>query len=90
MNIKTDKAGVVSHEHIISKGFTVFETTEGSGMCGESWSIPQYTNGKIYIMGGYWTWYIRKTPQGDDLFDGWWNTNEEFDNTLEQINAQLK
>lgn len=85
MNITTDKAGAVSHKHILSKGFEVFETMDGNDMGQMSWSIPQYKNEKCVIVGGYWHWKV-KDNNGRELFGGWWNSNEEFDNTLSDLN----
>lgn len=80
MNIRTNSAGSVDHEHILSKGFKVFKTIEGSDQ-GLSWSIPQYKNEKCTIEGGYWHWKV-KDNEGNELFGGWWNSNEEFDKTM--------
>lgn len=84
MNIRTNQAGAVSHEHILSKGFEVFETMEGEDMGQMSWSIPQYRNEKCVIVGGYWDWEIRDS-NSNKLFSGWWNSNEEFDITLKEL-----
>jgi hypothetical protein len=84
MNITTDKAGAVSLEHILSKGFTVFKTIEGNDMGQMDWSIPQFTNGEITIEGGYWTWVIYDKNR-KELFRGWWNTNDEFDKTISEL-----
>lgn len=85
MNIRTFNSGSVSEHHILSKGFEIFETIEGNDMGQMSYEIPQYTNGYITINGGYWN-YVIKDKDGVVLFDGWWNSNDEFDETLEIIN----
>lgn len=84
MNIRNDAAGCVDHEHILNRGFKVFDTIVGNDM-GMSWSIPQYKNSKCTIIGGYWHWKI-KDNSGKELFGGWWNSNEEFDRTVEDLN----
>lgn len=90
MNIKTDAAGAVKNKDFEDLGFKIFETAEGSGMCGESWSIPQWSkDNRIFIVGGYWTWYIRTSPDGRDIWEGWWNTKEELEQTLKEIESQI-
>lgn len=48
------------------------------------WSIPQYTNEKCVIIGGYWNWIV-KDHKGNELFSGWWNSNDEFDITMAEL-----
>lgn len=86
MNIRQNNAGYVTQKHIESKGFHVFETIEGSGM--ENYTMPQYKNDKIKILGGYWTYYITDM-KGKSLWEGWWNSNEEFDTTIAEIESKL-
>lgn len=86
MNIRTDAAGSVKDEHIISKGFRVFEKIGGNDMGQMEWEIPQYTNDKVKITGGYWTWCVTDM-NGQKLWEGWWNTNEEFDVTMAELGA---
>jgi len=86
MNIKTDAAGAVKDEHIISKGFKVFDTIKGNDMGQMEWEIPQYTNGKVKIVGGYWNWVV-KNMEGQKLWEGWWNSNDEFDATMTELGA---
>lgn len=88
MNIRTIAAGSVTDEHIKSRGFVVFETIEGNDMGQMEYSIPQYTNGKVKIVGGYWTWYV-KDMEGKTLWEGWWNSNDEFDETMKQLNINI-
>lgn len=86
MNIRTNDAGAVSESHIKSRGFSVYKIIEGSDMEQSSFSLPQFTNGELTIKGGYWNYSIYK--DGKSVFDGWWNTNEEFDETLREISAK--
>ena len=84
MNIRRSDAGIVSNEYILSKGFTVYETIKGNDMGQMEYELPQYTNGEITIEGGYWTYFI-KDKAGNCLWEGWWNSNDEFDNTLNNL-----
>jgi hypothetical protein len=81
MNIRTNEAGSVEHSHILSKGFEVFNTIGGNDMGQMEWEIPQYTNGKLKITGGYWNWIVTNM-KNEKLWEGWWNTNEEFDKII--------
>ncbi len=85
MNIHNNSAGCVSGKHIESKGFEVFEIFEGNDMGQMSYSMPQYQNDKIQILGGYWNYVIKDRETGNQLFEGWWNSNEEFDNTIDNL-----
>ena len=89
MNITNDKAGAVSHEHILKRGFKVFETIEGSDMGQMSWSMPQFKNDKIRILGGYWNYVIKPLNSNKTIWEGWWNSNEEFDETINEINKVI-
>lgn len=88
MNICKTSAGSVSASHIESRGFKIFKTMRGSDMGQGEWDIPQFTNEKIKIVGCYWTWFV-KDMDDNELWQGWWNTNEEFDKTIEEINNLL-
>jgi hypothetical protein len=85
MNILKDEAGAVKQEHILSRGFTVYHT-EVVYDIDSSCHLPQFTNGEFKITGGYWN-YVIKNSQDEELFSGWWNSNEEFDETLKSIGA---
>lgn len=85
MNILNDKAGYVTKEHIVNCGFEVFKTLEGSDMGQMTFSLPQYKNKKCKILGGYWN-YIIQDHKGKKLWEGWWNSNEEFDKTMLELN----
>ena len=74
----------VSHDHILSRGFKVFETIEGNDMGQMSWSIPQYQNEKCKIVGGYWVWKVEDN-NGKELLMGWWNSDEEFDREMSKL-----
>lgn len=84
MNIRKDSAGCVTNKHIQSKGFIIFDTIEGNDMGQMDYSIPQYKNDKYKIVGGYWNWTIQDL-NGKKLWEGWWNSNEEFDETLNSL-----
>lgn len=86
MNIHTDAAGCVTDAHIESRGFKVFNTMEGRDI-DSSWSIPQYQNEKVRIVGGYWNWSVIDRVSGKELWSGWWNSNDEFDQTMREIGA---
>ena len=81
MNIHTDKAGYATGKHIKKSGFTVFDTITGNDMGQMDWEIPQYENDKCKITGGYWEWCI-KDLEGNEIWRGWWNSNDEFDQTM--------
>jgi hypothetical protein len=86
MNIRTNEAGYVTNEHILSSGFKVFETIKGNDMGQSSFSLPQYENDQFKILGGYWN-YVIKDLNDKTLWEGWWNSNEEFDETINQLSA---
>jgi hypothetical protein len=81
MNIHKDSAGYVTSKHILSKGFRIFDTIEGNDMGQMSYSMPQYKNDKCEILGGYWN-YVIKDNKDQQVWEGWWNSNAEFDKTL--------
>lgn len=85
MNITNDEAGYVTNEHIKSRGFEVFDTIEGNDMGQMSYSLDQYQNDKIQILGGYWNYVIKDRETGNKLWEGWWNSNEEFDQTINEL-----
>lgn len=85
MNILTNEAGTVNEQHIKSKGFKVFDEIIGSDMGQYEYSLPQYRNDKCTITGGYWNWKI-KNNNDVVLFSGWWNSNKEFDETINKLN----
>lgn len=87
MNIKKDSAGTVSHEHILSKGFWVYDYMRGNDQGQMEWEIPQYTNGKYFIQNGYWTWNILDAHE-KEIMRIWWNSNEEFDKTFEELDVK--
>ena len=86
MNIYKDSAGCVTGEHILSVGFEVFDTIKGNDM-GMAYAMPQYQNQNIQIVGGYWSYTIKERSTGKKLWDGWWNSNDEFDKTMAELGA---
>lgn len=84
MNITNNSAGYVSDEHIKSKGFKVFDVIEINDMGQTTYSLQQFKNDKFQIIGGYWN-YVIKDLNGNKLWDGWWNSNEEFDETITKL-----
>lgn len=87
MNILKDSAGYVTHKHIESRGFKVFETREINDMGQSTIQMPQYQNDKVKICGGYWSYTVRDTKTGKEIWQGWWNSNEEFDLTMAELGA---
>ena len=87
MNIHEDSAGYVTGKHIESRGFKVFDTIEGNDMGQMSYSMPQYQNDKVQILGGYWNYVVKDIKTGQKLWEGWWNSNEEFDVTMTELGA---
>lgn len=85
MNVHTDKSGSVSQDHIEKSGFEIFATIDGSDMGQMCYSLPQFTNGDIQIIGGYWNYIIKDIKTGKKLWEGWWNSNKEFDETIKNI-----
>lgn len=80
MNILKDSAGCVTQKHIKSKGFEVFEIIEGF-----DYALPQYHNDKFQIVGGYWNWIVKDIKTGEKIWNGWWNSNDEFDQTMSEL-----
>ena len=87
MNIHKDSAGYVTGKHIESRGFKVFDTIEGNDMGQMSYSMPQYQNEKVQILGGYWNYVVKDIKTGQKLWEGWWNSNDEFDTTMAKLGA---
>tara|TARA_R110000822_G_scaffold248615_1_gene376224 strand:- start:1 stop:267 length:267 start_codon:yes stop_codon:yes gene_type:complete len=87
MNIHNDNAGYVTRKHIESVGFEVFDTIEGTDMGQMDYSMPQYQNDKVKITGGYWNYIVKDIKTGQKLWEGWWNSNDEFDGTMSELKA---
>jgi len=85
MNIRTNEAGYVDDKHILKNGFKVFETIEGNDMGQMGYSLPQYQNDKFKILGGYWNYSVVDRKTENKLWEGWWNSNEEFDKTISEL-----
>ena len=84
MNIRKDEAGYVTDDYIKASGFIVTKTHTGQG-----YELYDYQkDGKLFLTGGYWTYYLRDRG-GNLLFEGWWNSNEEFDTTIEEAEKSL-
>ena len=86
MNIYKNSAGRASENHILNSGFEVFDTIEGNDMGQMSFSLPQFKNSRMKITGGYWNYTIKDIKTEEKLWEGWWNSNEEFDETINIIN----
>jgi len=84
MNIHKDSAGYVTAKHILSKGFEVFNTIEGNDMGQMIYLMPQYKNANCKILGGYWN-YVVKDNDDITIWEGWWNSNCEFDKTMSDL-----
>ncbi len=90
MNIRKDEAGYVTGKYILESGFKIDKENIYSDMGQGSYTLTDYSkNNKLFLTGGYWTYYI-KNKQGDLLFEGWWNSNEEFDNTIIKLEKDEK
>ena len=88
MNIRTDKAGAVTGKYFLSKGFKIDNETDVRDGERGGWTLTDYSKGNIHISGGYWTWYV-KDKNGKSLGEYWWNTEEEFDKTLKQLENEI-
>lgn len=89
MNIRTNDAGMVSDEHILKSGFKVDKENTYSDMGQSTYTLTDFSkDGKLFLTGGYWTYHI-KDKNGNLLFEGWWNTNEEFDRTIAELEANM-
>ena len=88
MNILKDSAGAVSSKHIKKRGFEVFETAKSNDM-GQVIEMPQYQNDEIQIVGGYWNYIVKNRKTGATLWLGWWNSNDEFDETINELLAKI-
>lgn len=87
MNIRNDKAGYVTDAHIIQSGFKAFDNGNyfsDQGMEGRKQVLPEFTDGVLYISGGYWNYEI-KNFQGKLLWSGWPNSNQEFDDVISEL-----
>ena len=90
MNITKDSAGSVSQKHILSKGFGIFKIDECNDMGQATYEFPQYKREDgVKITGGYWSYNI-ENKNGDVLFNGWWNSDEEFDETMSHVDYLIK
>jgi hypothetical protein len=83
MNIRTNEAGCVTNEHKVDEENTYSDMGESS------YTLTDYSkDDKLFLTGGFWTYYI-KDKKGKTLFEGWWNSNDEFDETIRKLEAQL-
>ena len=90
MNIRTNDSGYVTNEHILKSGFKVDEEHVHSDMGQGSFTLKDFSkDGKLFLTGGYWNYYI-KDKDGNLLFEGWWNSNEEFDNTIRELEKKIE
>jgi uncharacterized protein YozE (UPF0346 family) len=90
MNITKDSAGSASQKHILSKGFSIFKIDEVNDMGQATYEFPQYKRDDgVKITGGYWSYNV-ENANGDVLFHGWWNSDKEFDETIEHIDYLAK
>ena len=89
MNIRKNSAGYVTNEHILRSGFKVDKENIYSDMGQGSFTLTDYSkDNKLFLTGGYWNYYIRD-KNGKKLFEGWWNSNEEFDKTISELESKL-
>lgn len=87
MNIRSNKAGAVTKEHIEKRGFKVYRDDGFSDMGQMTVNMPQYENDSLYINGGYWN-YVVSDKNGNRLWEGWWNSNDEFDATISKLKLE--
>lgn len=87
MNITNDSAGCVSFKFIQSQGFVEFDTLEINDMGQAHYSMPQFQNDKVKILGGYWRYEVVDIKTNKTLWEGWWNSDEEFLLTMKKLNA---
>lgn len=89
MNIRKDEAGYVTNDHILKSGFKIDKENTYSDMGQSTYTLTDFSkDGKLFLTGGYWTYYI-KDKNGNLLFEGWWNSNDEFDSTISELEAKL-
>ena len=84
MNILKDEAGIVEESHILSRGFHIYDYMVVNDMGQAIYKFPQYANDRCTIRGGYWR-YIVLDKKGKELWEGWWNTNDEFDQVMSEL-----
>jgi hypothetical protein len=90
MNITNDSAGFVTQKHILNRGFKIYKINEVNDMGQGTYELPQYERADgVKITGGYWSYNIEDS-KGNVLFDGWWNSNKEFDETMIHIDYLVK
>lgn len=89
MNIRKDSAGYVTGDHIKASGFKVDKENTYSDMGQGSYTLTTYSKeDKLFLTGGYWDYNIRD-KKGELLFEGWWNSNDEFDKTIDGLELVL-
>ena len=77
-----DRFGCVTHEHILNSGFKVDRVRDYV-----DYTLYDYSkDGKLFLTGGYWN-YMISNINGVILFDGWWNSNDEFSKTISEIES---
>ena len=89
MNVRTNSAGYVSEKHILESGFIINKTTTYPDI-DSSYTLTDYSkDDNLFLTGGYWTYYL-KDKQGNLLWEGWWNTNGEFDETIKELESRYE
>ena len=56
---------------------------------GQVIEMPQYQNDEIQIVGGYWNYIVKNRKTGETIWSGWWNSNDEFDETMNTLLAKI-
>ena len=84
MNIRRQDAGMVGTKHITKRGFKVYEVIDAMGEA----SLPQYKKGNAKINGGWWTYIVK--IDDEEVWSGWWNTEEEFDETMAELGIDIE
>jgi len=89
MNIRRNGAGAVSNQHILKSGFKIDNERNFSDMGQMTVTMTDYSKcGKLFLTGGYWTYYI-KNKDGNLLWEGWPNSNEEFDEVITKLEESI-
>lgn len=84
MNQRKEGTGYPTEKDFLSFGFEVYEVQKVNDMGQMMVHLPQYIKNGYKINGGWWT-YSMKDPQGKELFNGWWDTVEELEQTLKEL-----
>jgi len=89
MNERKWNSGCVTHEHILKSGF-IIDKEHTVYATGDEFTLIDYSKGGVlFLTGGYWHYKI-KTGDGTLVWEGWPNSNEEFDTVISTIESELQ